>query len=190
MHPLPCYLCVVSCMYTLMYTSLAAVASLWVAPHAPPAAGGVLAPTPRSHLWLGAPGPRHAVAVHRPTHRRAARAGGIACSTHCRELERLAWSSPPATCSSAYRRHAPCSIRCRLELTWSSPPTDSACLRHAGCNAACRLTQLPWGSPRAGNACPRRVRCNVVCRLEPPWNNPPPDNACPLHVPDSAACLL
>jgi hypothetical protein len=56
------------------------VASLWVAPHAPPAAaGGVLAPTPRSHPWLGAPGRRHAVAVRSPTHRRAARAGGIAC---------------------------------------------------------------------------------------------------------------
>jgi hypothetical protein len=101
-------------MYCVMhiYTSLAAVASLWVAPHAPPAAGGVLAP--RSHPWLGAPGPRHAVAVHRPTHRRAARAGDIACSTHCRELERLPWSSPRA--GTACLHHVPGSEACRSWL--------------------------------------------------------------------------
>jgi hypothetical protein len=40
----------------------------------------------RGNTWLGASGPRQAVAVHRPTHRRAARALGIACSIHCREL--------------------------------------------------------------------------------------------------------
>jgi hypothetical protein len=55
--------------------------------HPPPVE--YLARPPPSHPWLGAPGPRHAIAVHRPTHRRAARAGDIACSTHCRELERL-----------------------------------------------------------------------------------------------------
>jgi hypothetical protein len=78
-HSLDVKICIVSC--TL--SSLAAVVSLWVAPHAPPAAGGGLSPTPRSHPWVGAPGPRHTLAVHRPTHRRAARVGDIACSTHC-----------------------------------------------------------------------------------------------------------
>jgi hypothetical protein len=149
---------------SMLYTHLAHhCGCLWLAPHSPPAAaGGACASAPRSHPWLGAPGPRHAVTVHRLTHRRAARAGDIACSTHCRELERLPWSSPPA--GSACRLNALGSVACRLiELPWGSPRADSACLRHARHSAACRLERT-WYSPRDGTVCPRHARRSSACR--------------------------
>jgi hypothetical protein len=76
-------------------------------------------PPPRAHPWLGAPGPRHAVAVHRLAHCRAARAGDIACSTHYRQLWRLPWCSPRA--GTACHPQEPGSIACRLERTWVQP---------------------------------------------------------------------
>jgi hypothetical protein len=96
--------------------------------------------TPRPHPWLGAPGLRHAVAMQHPTHRRAARAGDIACSTHCRDLERLHWSSPGA---------------------------GNACHRHAPGNIACRRFELPWGSPGAGSVCLLRAPHSVPCLFLP-----------------------
>jgi hypothetical protein len=57
--------------------SLRFLACGWPRTLHPPPPVEYLARTPRSHPWLGAPGPRHAVAVHRPTHRRAARAGDL-----------------------------------------------------------------------------------------------------------------
>jgi hypothetical protein len=111
-----------------------AFARMRAAPHSPLAPPvECLARPSRSHPWLGAPGYRHAVAMHRPAHRRAAHAGDTACSTHCRQLERLAWSSPPS---------------------------GTACPRHAPGSVACRHQQLPWCSPRAGTACPRHARCS------------------------------
>jgi hypothetical protein len=58
-------------------TPLRLLACGWPRTLHPPPPVEYLARTPRSHPWLGAPGPRHAVAVHRPTHRRAARAGDL-----------------------------------------------------------------------------------------------------------------
>jgi hypothetical protein len=71
-----------------------------------------------------------------PTHRRAARAVDIACSTRCQELERLPWSS--------------------LRI-------GSACLRHVPGNAACRRFELPWGIPGAGSACRLRAPRSAPC---------------------------
>jgi hypothetical protein len=85
----------------------------------------------------GMPACLRPVAMRSPTHRRAARAVDIACSTRCQEL---------------------------LRLTWSSPRFDNACRLHAPGNAACRRFELPWGSPRAGSACLRRARCSGPCR--------------------------
>jgi len=127
----------------------------------PAAAGGALAPAPRSHPWRG---PRQAVAVHRPTHRRAARAGDIACSTHCRELWRRAWSSPRA--GTACLLHEPGNGACRLQqLLWDSPSAGTACRLRAHCSEACRRLEPTLSSPRAGSACLRRARCSGPCRL-------------------------
>jgi hypothetical protein len=134
---------------------------LWVTPHAPPAP--VRSRSPRGHPWLGAPAPRHAVAVRSPAHRRAARDGDTACSTRCRGLWRLAWSSPPA---------------------------GSACRPHASGSVACRLLEQPWGSPHAGTACRCHAPYSVSCRLEQPLSTPPSDTACPRHAQRSVACHL
>jgi hypothetical protein len=147
--------------------------------------------TPRSHPWLQAPGHRHAVAVHRPTHRRAARAGDIACSKHCRELERLTWSSPRI--GTASPRRALHSALCRLEPPSSSPPLGSACPLHARCSAACHRQQLPcaWGSPRAGSVFLLRARCSGACRRQQPiWGSPRAGSACPRHAPGNSPCRL
>jgi hypothetical protein len=147
--------------------------------------------TPRSHPWLQAPGHRHAVAVHRPTHRRAARAGDIACSKHCRELERLTWSSPRI--GTASPRRALHSALCRLEPPSSSPPPGSACPLHARCSAACHRQQLPcaWGSPRAGSVFLLRARCSGACRRQQPiWGSPRAGSACPRHAPGNSPCRL
>jgi hypothetical protein len=136
-----------------------------------------------------------------------------ACSTHCRELERLARSSRRA--GSACLLHAPRSDACLVELPLNSPPLGTACRRHARRSAVCLLRQPPWSSPLAGTACPRHARCTAACRLEqtlsspPPgsacrprvrcragcvvertWSSPPLDTACPRRAPRSAACCL
>jgi hypothetical protein len=168
---------------------ITAVASLWVVSHAPPAAaGGALARSPRAHPWLGAHGSRHAVAVHRPTHRWDARAGDIACSTHCCEVERLASRSPPA--GSACPLHAPGSVACHLQQQpWGSPGAGTACHRRERRNDPCRLEQRPWSSPHVGIVCLLRAPCSIV-RLQRTWNSPPLGTACRLHAPCSSACRL
>jgi hypothetical protein len=126
-------------------------------------------------LWAGAPGPRHAIAVRRPTHRRAASAGDKACSTRCRQLERLPWCSPPAR--TACRRHAPCSVAyCLGQLPW--------CSRRAGTvlPPPC-TTQYPVSpsAPLEQSSCwqrlPPAVRLAVPADLEQRWcwhRLPPP----------------
>jgi hypothetical protein len=110
------------------------VASLCAAPHSPPAA---MLCSSRAQPWRGMPARLWAVAMRSPTHRRAARAGDIACSTRCQELERL---------------------------TWSSPGIGNACLLHAPGNAACRRFELPWCSPCAGSVCLPHAPRNAACR--------------------------
>ena len=89
------------CIHLAHHYSVATVRTL---AHSAPAAG-VSHEARQLTLGLRSPAPLLAAAVRSPAHRRAARAGDIACSTHCRDLERLAWSSPPAC--SACRRHVP-----------------------------------------------------------------------------------
>ena len=152
----------------------------------PAAAGGAHAPAPRSHPWRG---PRQAVAVHRPTHRRAARAEDTACSTHCRELWRRAWSSPRAGTACLLRE--PGNGACRLQqLLWDSPGAGNACLLRASCSAPCRL-QRTWSSPQSGTACRLRAPCSEACRrLEPTLSSHCVGTACLHRAHYSAPCRL
>ena len=145
-------------------TSLRLLACEWPRTlHPPPVE--YLARPPPSHPWLGAPGPRHAIAVHRPTHRRAARAGDIACSTHCRELWRRAWSSPRA--GTACLLHEPGNGACRLQqLLWDSPSAGTACRLRAHCSEACRRLEPTLSSHCVGTACLHRAHYSAPCRLE------------------------
>jgi hypothetical protein len=123
-----------------------------------------------------------------PTHRRAARAVDIACSTRCRELERLPLSSPRI--GNACLRHVPGNAACRrFELPWGSPTPGTACLLRAPRNAPCRQRQTS-GSPRAGTACPLRAPFNAPYRVEPTWCSPRAGTACPRRAPRSGPCRL
>jgi hypothetical protein len=146
--------------------------------HPPPVE--YLARTPRSHPWLGAPGPRHAIAVHRPTHRRAARAGDTACSTHCRELARLPLSSPPSDPPAPAMRlavwRAAC-LRClEAPLLLASPATS---MQHA----VPRVAESGLGAPlllavlaSAVRDAMTRAACRSRAALEQPsvWHRLPP----------------
>jgi hypothetical protein len=99
--------------------------------------------------------------VRPTTHRSAARPVDIACSTHCRQLWRRAWCSPPS---------------------------GSACRRRVPDSAVYRLRGRTWGSPRAGTACHRRAPRSTPCRLQLTSSSPPPGTAFPRHAPCSGAC--
>ena len=87
----------------------------------------------------------------------------------------------PAFC----RHHARCSVACRLERPWCSPPLGTACHRHAPSSGACRLFELPCYSPLLGTAC---HPCALQCWVPPPtaalvrptcWHRLPPP--CPMQ---------
>ena len=172
------------CIHLAHHYSVATVRTL---AHSAPAAG-VSHEARQLTLGLRSPAPLLAAAVRSPAHRRAARAGDIACRTSCLNLSRLASSSPPAR--SACRPHAPRSFACRLlQPPWSSPRACSACRARAQSSEA-RCLEPPWGSPPPDTACPRRARRSSACRLEPPWSSPRAGSAffhCPHHARSSAA---
>jgi hypothetical protein len=148
--------------------------------HPPPPPVRVLAPTPRSHPWFGAPGSgkllrcallRIVGLLARETQPAVHTAGSsndwlgaalllaaLAASMRDTVLRAAALSSLGAA-------HVLAAPAAPMRLA-GSPPPGSVCPRHARYRTACRLQQLPWCSPGAGSVYRRHAPCRHPCRLQ------------------------